>query len=190
MRAEDAITRALGLCKTNPKPIDPASMINTQQSFTAFFFHLVREFLPENIFEWGPGHSTNVFLAANDKVRVFSYESIQKWADQFYAELQRKNASWINRIDFKVIPCGEPVDEEYVKTIYSDSFFDIVLIDGIDRGRCASEAERIVRPGGIIMCHDTDFPGMFDMVNDKLSDNVYYFGEHVNGSKTSIWIRK
>ena len=71
-----------------------------------------------------------------------------------------------------------------------NSFFDIVLIDGIDRGRCASEAERIVRPGGIIMCHDTDFPGMFDMVNDKLADNVYYFGEHVNGSKTSIWIRK
>lgn len=187
MIAEAAITEALKLCLVDQQPLDPNSLINTEQSFTAFLYHLTTLFKPKNVFEWGPGHSTNIFLRADSDVKLFSIEAFKEWADLFSSQLIDKDPSWGSRFSIEV---ASVVSDEYYKTKFNDGFFDIVLMDGVDRGRCAVEAERITRPGGIILCHDTEIPGMLELVGGNLSkEKTTYFGDHVNVIKTSIWVR-
>lgn len=49
---------------------------------------------------------------------------------------------------------------------FPDNYFDIIVIDGKDRVQCSEKAQRILKPGGIVMLDDAERPRyapIFDM---------------------------
>ena len=188
MTIEEKISEALKLSYANPVPFKGGELVAEWQSFTPFFFYLVGVMKPESIFEWGPGQSTNVFLRADEKVKIVSIESEMKWANRWWEELLVKNKEWMTRLQF-IITCSP---KDYIRTVFPDGSFDIVLVDGGMRYECMNEAERLTKIGGIILCHDMQIPGYFDSVNSALSkEKTKFICDHVGhaGVRTSIWIR-
>ena len=101
------------------------------------------------VFEYGGGGSTLWFLDRG--AQVITVEHDDAWA----AELLGHTGS---SRDFALV--RHPAGEQYVGAIdrYPDGYFDVVVVDGRDRVRCARAAMAKVRPGGLLILDDVDRP--------------------------------
>ena len=99
-----------------------------------------------SVFEWGSGNST-LFLSQHLK-NVVSIEYDEKWYEKM-RDILPKN------VDLKY--CKLDYDGNYCRKILEEKEkFDIVVIDGRDRSRCAENAVKKLKSGGIIIWDDTN----------------------------------
>lgn len=187
MTTEETVIKALEMARTEPKPLDITQLISTYQSFTPLFYHLVKIMSPQRIIEWGPGQSTHVFLLADENVKIDSLEQVRYFADLYYGQLMDKNPDWKDRLNFQV----RPSDHEFINSGFQDNTFDFALVDANARHGCMFEAERIVKSGGVIACHDTQRDLFFETLHKCLSpEKTKFVGHHFPGrERTSIWVK-
>ena len=97
------------------------------------------------VFEYGAGNSTLWY--AQRVARVVSVEDDAQWCGTI-SRRAPENASVVHRSD----------RTEYVLEIaHSDELYDVVVIDGCDRPRCAAEALSHLSPGGVIIWDNSDW---------------------------------
>lgn len=193
MSTEQIINEALILSRTTPPPFRFRELVSDPQSFTPFFYHLLRLFKPKRILEWGPGQSTEVFLRSDSEVKIDTIEEWPKWANQYRQQILAKNSSWLDRLNIMLVEHtpGGGLAKEYINPDLGGNIYDIAFIDGGDRQNCFAFSHGVVRSGGIIMIHDTEIPDYFpDLCKYTSADKTKYVGDHTVGSKkTSIWVR-
>lgn len=97
------------------------------------------------VFEWGSGMSTLWWETRT--AQVFSVENNERWFRRIKS-LSNGNAEIRLRTD--------PV--AYVDTIkeFPAEFFDVIVIDGIERLKCFNTALGRLRPGGLLVVDNTD----------------------------------
>lgn len=98
-----------------------------------------------SLFEFGSGYSTIFY--SNLVSNVVSIEYDKKWMDI----LQERLSS-----NVKLVYKAEDYDGEYCRSILSeDSKFDVVVVDGRDRVRCAKQAVNALTDRGVIIFDDS-----------------------------------
>jgi hypothetical protein len=117
------------------------------------------------VFEWGGGGSTVFFLAKG--CMVTTVESSEFWKqrieEQISLELQ---ARW----QLRFVPSDSNDDPRaalYVDSVLDGAPWDVVLVDGWNRGLCLLRARPTVRPGGLLILDNADQP-QFDNVPEAL----------------------
>lgn len=107
--------------------------------------HLLKTRLPADarVFEYGSGQSTAFF--AERAQRVVSIEHDVAWA----AEVRLKAPAHVELIEL-------PLGDDYVDAAlrFDAGSFDLVLIDGRKRVRCALQARRLLSPRGVLILDD------------------------------------
>ena len=100
------------------------------------------------LFEWGSGNSTIWFAKRN--YTVVSIENSVGWHNKILKKSDREN---INNIKLILINDNP---ELYVNEIrkYPDLFFDCIVVDGIERVKCAFEAISKLKNGGVLIIDD------------------------------------
>lgn len=108
------------------------------------------EFAPgKDVLEFGMGGSTVWF---SQSVRcLLSIEEVGSWADEV--------ANYIESIQEKctAIALSKVVIPNYsiIDVLHNESF-DLVLIDAKNRTRCAILADRLIKPGGVLILDNSD----------------------------------
>jgi len=185
MTTREYIDKAMILSYEDPDYPDRAKMVSTGQSFTAFFYWLTKLLKPEMIFEWGPGQSTHAFLMGDPNVQIISYDDDDQWTQLYKKQLKEYDTKYMDRIEFYTVTGTE----DYNNSILPDNSTDIVLVDGVRRNDCFASAERIVKPGGVVVVHDTNSSVLWSKPETELT----YYGEHedpIQGETTSIYIKE
>lgn len=117
------------------------------------------------VFEWGSGGSTVWFSERG--LRVTAVESEREWADKVRKRCPVADVLFIpgaDRGDFRSEPQlrdrGKHFFDDYVAAIdgFPDGSLDVVLVDGICRVECARRAVAKVKPNGLIIVDDTNWP--------------------------------
>jgi predicted O-methyltransferase YrrM len=112
--------------------------------------HLDGLIRPEwRILEFGSGMSSIWF--ARRCASLVTIESEQNWYHTILRLLEKRG---LKNVDCRLAPDGKPlpVDE------FRDRFFDLVLVDGHNRGRCVEVALRKVKSKGYIFLDNSDVP--------------------------------
>lgn len=101
-----------------------------------------------SVFEYGGGGSTLFFLDCGAEVITVEHDAA--WMARL-SELAAPHA-WRGRLQ----PLDDP--DAYVSSIdeHADESFDVVVVDGRERARCAMAALNKVRPGGWLVFDDVD----------------------------------
>jgi hypothetical protein len=168
------------------------------------------------VYEFGSGGSS-LFLAKKVKL-VYSVEHDETWFVSVSHAIRNKGyTNWSGRVILPVYCPGDgeksPSDpdayvsgspyyvgfsfESYAKSIdsFSDSYFDLVLIDGRARPSCFKHAIPKVKVGGYIMWDNTDRPYYLENIN-KYDENLLRTdfpgpSPYVNFfTQTSIWLKQ
>ena len=124
-----------------------------------------------HVFEYGSGHST-LYLQGRVK-RLVSVEHDIRWYDHINRE--------IKEADYVLLH-----PEEYPESILEyPGDFDLIIIDGIYRERCARAARMKVRQGGYIILDDSE-KKRYAPIRAMFKDDLHCVlgGE---GKKTTIW---
>jgi hypothetical protein len=111
-----------------------------------------------DVFEFGAGHSTLWF--AKHARHVFSVEHDAAWANHLRpllppnAELSVASAQ---------TESGEDMEGEYLQVIrrFDDGFFDLVLIDGMERCGCARACIPKLKESGVVVFDNSDRPANY-----------------------------
>lgn len=112
-------------------------------SFRAPLIRLCQAILLETILEFGPGHSTQIFLE-HTTARIFSFETDLKWYNEYKAQHDPERVQVIYR------PPGWDLNEIYQ---YGQNF-SLVFVDGGDRVAELKFAYHLVAENGIVFLHD------------------------------------
>jgi len=106
------------------------------------------------VFEYGSGGST-LFFAKHAK-NVTSIEHDQRWHKKVLPALNKNDAANVEY--FLHVPNKITKTSKYVNSIdpYPDDFFDLVLVDGLDRSDCCRTAISKIKRGGYLMLDDSD----------------------------------
>lgn len=101
------------------------------------------------VFEFGGGGSTLWFLDRG--AQVVTVEHHEGWADQLSQAIDDPSWTLLRR----------PADQQYAAYVaaiedYPEDWFDLVVVDGRERARCAATATTRVRPGGLLLVDDID----------------------------------
>ena len=140
-----------------------------------------------NVFEYGSGNSTLYFA---DKVKnVVSVEHDELW----YSKMKMKCSSNKNIS----LHLRELKDDSYSKSIYEfDQKFDLIIIDGRLRVKCAKNATNAISENGIIIFDNTERDYYSDGINHikengfKCIDFFGFIPIYSTPSQTSIFYRK
>lgn len=103
------------------------------------------------VLEYGGGGSTLWFLDRG--ASVVTVEHHAEWAQLLRDHVTGGDWTLLER----------SADRDYAAYVsavddYPDDHFDVVLVDGRERGRCALAARTKVRPGGLLVFDDVDRP--------------------------------
>jgi predicted O-methyltransferase YrrM len=101
------------------------------------------------VFEYGGGGSTLWFLERG--AEVVTVEHHPDWAEQLRSRVSSPRWTLLERS-----PAESFADYVDAVTDYADDFFDVVLVDGRERARCAVAAAPKVRRGGLLLVDDID----------------------------------
>lgn len=124
-----------------------------------------------NVFEYGSGHST-LYLQGRVK-RLVSVEHDIRWYDHI------KNK--IKKADYALLH-----PEEYPESILNyPKGFDLIIIDGIYRERCARAARQKINQGGYIILDDSE-KEKYASIHAMFKDNLHCVLKD-QGKKTTIW---
>ncbi|WP_035105627.1 methyltransferase domain containing protein [Desulfohalovibrio reitneri] len=139
---------------------------------------MLREHLTpgSNVFEWGGGRSTLFFARRVDRVTTLEHKA--KWNLKLTRWLAREG---IDNVDLRFIepntPYAEPDsrppawDEQdlcfrkpefaaYADSVleFPEESFDMILVDGRARVACAANARERVKPGGLLVLDNSEWP--------------------------------
>jgi len=170
-------------CKTEGLPFGADKLVGYPQSFAHLIYNLISDLDIKCMLEWGPGFSTLVELKASKDLLLYSYEEKEKWTTDYRKEFEDKFPELATRLNFVL----ETDMDKYVKTTFSDEFFDMILVDGVERQRCLDRAYDLLKPGGILLLHDAH-QGKASMTKDMI-----FIGTHkVNGTGewTNVWVKR
>lgn len=127
---------------------DSQEMINPwwAYSLTDFLKAKLRKYW--TVFEWGSGNST-LFLSQHVQ-NVISLEHNRDWYEKMNHYLPQN-------VELKYCPLD--YDGDYCSSILTEKEkFDLIVIDGRDRIRCAINAVKKLKSNGVIIWDDTDSP--------------------------------
>jgi len=101
------------------------------------------------VFEYGGGGSTLWFL--DQGAEVITVEHHPGWAAELGKRITSDRWTLLQR-------SSDDDYADYVGAIgeYPDDSFDVVVVDGRERARCATAAMPKVRPGGLLIVDDVD----------------------------------
>lgn len=106
------------------------------------------DFSNKTVFEYGSGNST-IFWSKLVK-KIVSVEDNKTW----YQKVSNKISNFqINNCSLKFIP----EEESYIKEIVNHENFDVIIIDGHYRTKCAQEVIKKLNPGGLIILDNSDW---------------------------------
>jgi|GEM_PF-749684 predicted O-methyltransferase YrrM len=131
------------------------------------------------VLEFGSGGSTIWFSTYTSN--LVSIEHDPKWYEKVKTELKSDPA--FNSVDLKFLskPYYSVCDE------FPDEYFDLILVDGRNRVRCAENSIRILKKGGILMLDDAQRP-YYHRVHRLLHDWEYTRTIHP-ARQTHWWIK-
>lgn len=102
---------------------------------------------PKDVFEWGPGRSTEIILEHSCVEYLITVEHDKKYYDKLGAQTGND----------RMLPVYEPDLVEYPQFInLFTNPFDLVFVDGRMRGACLMLAKNMVKPSGVIILHDAE----------------------------------
>lgn len=99
-----------------------------------------------NVFEWGSGNSTLFWERYADK--VISIEHDKSWCERMKLQISRQTEIKYYELEYGKDYCNAICNEE--------DTFDIILIDGRDRVRCAKNCICRLRKNGVVIWDDTE----------------------------------
>lgn len=130
------------------------------RSFEKLLAFVCREKQPKNVLEWGPGRSTKVILSNAPLANILTIEHNPKWfkeaQSQFgshpHVELQHRvlsmkggrSTGYVNYPIWRAMQDGEDL-----------RCYDLIFVDGRSRFDCLIAAKLLLRPGGVVVLHDT-----------------------------------
>lgn len=100
----------------------------------------------DDCFEWGSGRST-LWLAERTR-SVRSVEHDRGWYERMAPELARTSSATVTLVD--------AAPEPYATAIGDTETFDLIVVDGLFRDRCASLAVDRLRPAGILLLDNSE----------------------------------
>ena len=156
-------------------------------------------------FEWGSGRST-VFLARRT-AHVVSMEHKPKWCRRVRGRLDVLHLTNVEHVCLEPDPLTPPSPErpqvwrhldlvdrkpefaayaDHVLT-YPDAHFDLLLIDGRNRTACCANGAAKVRPGGVLVLDNSEWPKYHDVW--RILDG-WEATDHSNGVwRTTIFVK-
>jgi hypothetical protein len=98
---------------------------------------------PHSVVEFGPGHSTRLFLKHSNS-EIWSFETSLKWFDEYKYEFDDDRCHLVYK------ESGWSLDEiyDYVKSA------DLVFVDGGDRPQALKFAYDLIEENGVVYLHD------------------------------------
>ncbi len=144
----------------------------------------------DNVLEFGAGRST-AWFARHSKF-VISHEHDPYWSS--IVERKLENLGLSGKVDLKLFPATDDgTPKLYWESIdnYEDESFDLVLIDGKYRARCAVETLKKLKPSGWLVIDDvhrylpkepkSSTPGARSISDGYASERWGRFAELVSG---------
>jgi protein-L-isoaspartate O-methyltransferase len=106
------------------------------------------------ILEFGSGMST-IWYAKNGG-QVYSVEDYEPWYKKIKLLIETKN---YNNIKYQY----EPNEDAYASYMQNDTTgFDLIMIDGSHRSKCAEQSAKLLRPGGLLYLDNSDKDSTLD----------------------------
>ena len=122
------------------------------------------------VFEWGSGGSTIFFARLG--CSITSVESSEFWHSQLEGGLQLLTKDQRSKVEIRFIradPNEYPQGlDDYVTSVFDGSPWELVLVDGWERVRCAEAAQGALAPGGMLLFDNSDLNHFAD-VPERLS---------------------
>jgi hypothetical protein len=145
--------------------VDRAGEAIPWYTFPATEFLTQLDFSAKAVFEYGCGNST-LFWSRRAR-RVVSVEHEREWS-----EYMRRSVPQNCDVVF------EPVPSEYVAAVHrGNERYDVIVIDGQSRLRCAAEAISRLNPGGIVILDNSDwFPEASKTLRDAGLIEIDFYG--------------
>lgn len=127
------------------RPVDSEGMSIPWYTYPTIEFLKQFEFSKCSVFEFGAGNSSR-FWAGRTK-RVVSVENDPRWFASLKGDIGQ-NQTLILKAE----------KEQYVHSIVEQGeFFDIIVIDGLWRYACATQARPLLAPGGLLILDNSDW---------------------------------
>lgn len=112
-------------------------------TYPAIHFLLQKDFKGRRILEWGAGQST-LWWASKAK-EVVSFEADKKWHDEVKTALPPNAVIHLTREDLSDFEKNCPA-----------GLFDVIVIDGLDREKCAAPSIELLAPDGAVLLDNAD----------------------------------
>jgi len=127
------------------RPVDSEGMSIPWYTYPMIEFLRQFDLTACSVFEFGAGNSSQFW--ANRTKRVVSVESDPRWFDSLKGNI-RPNQTLILQTE----------KEKYAHSIVEQGeFFDIIVIDGLWRYACATQARPLLAPGGLLILDNSDW---------------------------------
>ena len=110
---------------------------------------------PRFVFEWGPGHSTEIILE-HSTATIFAVEHDAR----FFQTLVKQFAGNL-RVNLMHKSTGVPYggSQEYITyPLYLERSFDLIVVDGRQRCDCLAVAALVLERNGVVLLHDSERP--------------------------------
>jgi len=137
---------------------DDATLKNVFRNSVAglSYFPVLRHFLdiqaPRSILEWGPGRSTLMMAESAPEAAITAIEHDEKWHTQCLAIPTRFPKV---RVEFQCVTLKPGQCGCYVTLpLYSETRYDLILVDGRLRCDCLAIARQVLQKGGVVLLHD------------------------------------
>lgn len=126
------------------------------------------------VFEWGSGGSTVFF--ARKGCRVTSIESSEVWHGRLESGLSVLTPEQRSNVDLRFIKAHAQEYPQgldaYVSSVLDGGPWDLILVDGWERVRCAETAQVTLAPDGILIFDNSDQP-QFASVRLRLQETPF-----------------
>jgi hypothetical protein len=146
-----------------------------------------RDYKNKTVLEFGAGQSTLWWSKKSHK--VFSLEGDSAWYEKIKKEMP-ENAD-LHLVSMESRESNEKEVEECLKQ-HADSFYDIIIIDGLYRESMISIAVKHLKEDGILICDNAEGYGFYDTLKHSDLQRVDFFGNSpglVLPHCTSIYFR-
>jgi len=131
---------------------------------------VIEEIHPKRVLEYGSGASTLYWAQRYDYIELWlAVEHQAEWA-LWVAEKNIPNV----RVQLAIINTVE----SYVHPPKPFAPFDIIIVDGVFRGKCIELSHYWLAPGGVVLLHDADRPEM------GVFESAYPHFEHLTRGNT------
>lgn len=119
------------------------------------------------VFEWGSGGSTVFFARLN--CNITSIESSHFWYSKLEEGLGHLTKDERARVEMRFIradPNEYPQGlDDYISSVHDGASWDLILVDGWERVRCAEAAQGDLAPGGMLLFDNSDQKQFADAPN-------------------------